>query len=185
MLFVWKYVINKFSWSLTAELLCSFRKYPYPLHGRSLEILRVGHLEGLGAQPEQTFHGVEGGVCMEMSNYLACYLCAVHQFATVTLPVTGTIILFVYLFNFYRNLFDTCYSVDNEQEENEKKKVLLNIWMYFYTNYPHIHVVIICFFICVSPTIFFHYSATHVASQPVIHCSEFIIHDFKAMVEVT
>lgn len=45
--------------------------------------------------------------------------------------------------------------------------------------------VIICLFICVFPTIFFNYSAIHVASQPVIHCSEYIIHDFKAMVGLT
>jgi len=42
-----------------AELLCSFRKYPYPPHGRSLEILRSGHLECLGALTKETFHGID------------------------------------------------------------------------------------------------------------------------------
>ena len=38
-----------------------------------------------------------------------------------------------------RSLFDACYSVDNEQEENEKKKVCLNI-LHFHSRarYPYL-----------------------------------------------
>ena len=119
---------------------------------------------------------------------------------TVTLPVTiiwyETLVVFVssrgfdYLITFYRNLFDMCYSMDNEQDENEQKKVRLKTF---------INCIFIvgqdvfkrrgCYYLfvhcCIFPPIFFYYSAIHtllLVSQWPLFRIQYALQHFKTMV---
>ena len=75
----------------------------------------------------------------DQHSYPLFFMRCACKYVTVTLPVTiiwyETLVVFVssggydYLVTFYRNLFDMCYSMDNEQEENEQKKVRLKTFI--------------------------------------------------------